>query len=143
MAKSFQLEVITPERLFFKGNVEMVIVRTLLGDEGFLANHTWACKLLDTGVLRIKETGSKVFKVAAITGGFVDVKDSVVIFTDAAEWPEEIDEKRALEAEQRAQERLAQERGGDDLGTMGHSKVALMRAMTRRKIKSMSSIGSK
>ena len=88
MAKSFRLEVITPERLFYEGDVEMVIVRTLLGYEGFLANHSWACKLLDTGVLKIKETGAKEFKIAAITGGFIDVKDRIIIFTDAAEWPD-------------------------------------------------------
>ena len=64
--------------------------------------------------------------------------ECVYILSQACEWPEEIDEKRALEAELRAQERLAQQRG-EDLGSMGHSKVALMRAMTRRRVKSMSS----
>lgn len=101
MAKTFKLEVITPERLFFEGDTEMVIVRTTLGYEGFLANHAPACKLLGTGIMRIKEEGEKEFKAASLTGGFIDVKDNrVTIYADAAEWPEEIDldrQERKLE----------------------------------------------
>ena len=86
MAKSILLEVITPSKLFYKGEVELVICRTLTGDEGFMANHSWACKLLDVGELWIQEAGAKDFRVAAIAGGYVDVKDYIVIYTDAAEW---------------------------------------------------------
>lgn len=95
MAKSVQLEVITPSELFYKNDVEMVIVRTLGGDEGFMAGHSWACKLLGVGELWIQEVGSKDFRVAAICGGYIDIKDKFVIYTDAAEWPEEIDKDRA------------------------------------------------
>jgi len=106
MAKSISLEVITPSKRFYKGDVELVIVRTLLGDEGFMANHTWACKLLAAGELWIQEAGSKDFKVAAIAGGFVDVKDNIVIFTDAAEWPEEIDPARSQMEREKAEQWL-------------------------------------
>ena len=85
MAKTFKLEVITPERMFYQGDAESVIVHTLVGYEEFLANHAFACKLLGTGILRIREPGQKEFKRAATTGGFIDVKDRVTIFTDAAE----------------------------------------------------------
>ena len=47
MAKSVLLEVITPSKLFYKGEVEIIMVRTASGEEGFMAGHTWACKLLD------------------------------------------------------------------------------------------------
>ena len=49
--------------------------------------------------------------------------------------------KKAEEAEQRAYERIANT--ADNVGNMAHSKVALMRAMTRRKIKSMTSTNTK
>ena len=62
----------------------------------------------------------------------------LVLLRDAGFGIELITARRSAVAELRAQERLAQQRG-EDLGTMGHSKVALMRAMTRRRIKSMSS----
>jgi len=86
MAKTFNLEIITPEKLFFRGEVEMVVVSTLDGKEGFLANHAWACKLLAPGEVRIKEDGSSDFKIGTLSGGYIDVKEKTVIFADTAEW---------------------------------------------------------
>ena len=95
MAKSVKLQVLTPARMFYTGDIEMVIVKTPSGEEGFLANHAWSCKLLVPGELWIQEAGAKGFKVAALAGGFIDIKEDFIIYTDAAEWPEEIDTARA------------------------------------------------
>lgn len=133
MAKTFKLEVITPERLFYEGDVEMVIVRTLVGYEGFLANHAWACKLLGTGILRIKEPGAKEFKIAASTGGFIDVKDRVTIFTDAAEWPEEIDLARSERKLEQARCLIDSKCGEKE---MEIAKLSIEKAMNRVKLKS-------
>ena len=46
---SFKLEVMTPSKLFYRGDVELVIVTTKDGDEGFMAGNIWACKLLEVG----------------------------------------------------------------------------------------------
>lgn len=87
MDKAIKFEVSTPSHLFYKGDVEMIITRTLLGEEAFLINHLPVCKLLDTGTLRIREAGEKDFKVAVIKGGFIEVLyDRAVIFTDRAFW---------------------------------------------------------
>ena len=139
MAKPFPLMVLTPEREFYSGNAVYVSVETMAGSIGVMAGHVPMVSALGVGALVIQpEEGDE--RTAFHSEGFIEVRpDGVYILSQACEWPEEIDEKRALEAEQRAQERLQQQRTGDDLGTMGHSKVALMRAMTRQKIKSMSS----
>ena len=143
MAKPFNLMVVTPEREFFNGEAVYVSVQSIGGSLGVMAGHVPMVSALDVGALVI-QTDEHTSRTAFHSEGFIEVRpECVYILSQACEWPEEIDEKRALEAELRAQERLRQERGGDDLGTMGHSKVALMRAMTRRRIKSMSSIGSK
>ncbi len=134
MANSIKLEVITPERLFYEGEVEMVIVRTLEGDEGFMANHAWACKLLATGELWIQEKGSKDFRVAAIAGGYIDVQNMIVIFTDSAEWPEEIDEERAKAAKERAESKLKIE--PKDSMEIELARLAIARALTRMHVKS-------
>ncbi|MDR0851414.1 MAG: ATP synthase F1 subunit epsilon [Clostridiales Family XIII bacterium] len=97
MADSIRLEIITPEKLFYDHKVELVIVRTKFGDEGFMAHHAWACKLLAIGEIWVQEAGSKDFKIGAISGGFIDVKHNITIFTDVAEWQEEIDIERAQE----------------------------------------------
>ena len=138
MPKPFHLMVLTPEREFYSGEAVYVSVQSIAGSIGVLADHVPMVSALDVGALEI-QTDEHTKRTAFHSEGFIEVRpECVYILSQACEWPEEIDEKRALEAEQRAQERLQQERG-DQLGTMGHSKVALMRAMTRRKIKSMSS----
>ena len=85
MAKSFNLEIVTPEQRFYSGMVEIVIVPTVTGEEGYMADHTWACKLLKAGELRFRESGSKEFRRAKIDGGFVDVRGGALVFTDTVE----------------------------------------------------------
>ena len=117
MAKTVDLQIITPEKLFYEGEVEIVIVRTLFGEEAFMADHTWALKLLDVGELWLRESGQKQYKVAAIAGGFVDVKDQIMVFAEAAEWPKEIDVERQNATMQRAEERLANLKDSKDKET--------------------------
>ena len=129
MPKSMQLEVITPSKLFYKGDVELVIARTLNGDEGFMAGHTWAVKLLDAGELWFQEAGSKDFKIAALAGGFIDVKDNIVIFTDAAEWPEQIDLERAQHEKEMAEDWLRHP--SEDDAEIAKAKMAIHKSLTR------------
>ncbi|QHI72455.1 ATP synthase F1 subunit epsilon [Aminipila terrae] len=132
MAKSVLLEVITPSKLFYKDKVEMVIVRTLTGEEGFMADHTWACKLLDIGVMWIKEEGSNEFKAASIAGGYIDVKENFVIYTDAAEWVEEIDIERASKRKATVEKWLESHNetntGADELA---RAQVSLLKQISR------------
>ena len=86
MAKSFPLEILTPESGFYSGEVEIVVVHTLTGEEGFMADHAWACKLLGSGELRFREPGEKEHRRANVSGGFIDVRGEVMVFTDSAEW---------------------------------------------------------
>jgi F-type H+-transporting ATPase subunit epsilon len=132
MADTFRLEIVTPERLFYDGQVEMVIVRTLSGDEGFMANHAWACKLLNTGELWLKEEGSRDYRVAAISGGFIDVKTETIIFTDSAEWPDEIDVERSKSHKETAEKFLKSHKEKDtEQEEWNHAKISLLKAVNR------------
>ena len=85
--KSVRAEIITPRSMFFAGDVEMLIAPTTEGQEGFMANHVWCCKLLaDSGVLSLREPGEKSLRKARIKGGYIDIKDRFVVYTDEAEW---------------------------------------------------------
>ncbi len=134
MAKAVKLEVITPSKLFYKGEVELVICRTLEGDEGFMANHMWACKLLGVGELWIKEIGSEDFKIAAISGGYIDVKDSIIIFTDSAEWPEAIDVERAKALKLDAESWLKEHKEVAPENDVLIAKMAIVKAITRMNV---------
>lgn len=133
MANTIKLEIITPSRLFYRGEVEMVIVPTLFGEEGFMANHSWATKLLDVGEMAIQEPGGGGYKIAAIAGGFIDVKDSIVVYADHAEWQEELDKKRAEADKQAIEEWLAQHREEDSMDVR-RAEVMLKKAISRMRV---------
>ena len=97
MANKFWLDVITPSKKFFSGEVEEVIITTPNGKEGYMAMHSWTCKLLAEGELWIRESGtsSSDWQIACASGGFIDVKDTIIIYTDSVYWkddPEVTDE---------------------------------------------------
>lgn len=132
MAKTIDLQIITPEKLFYEGEVEIVIVRTPFGEEAFMADHIWALKLLDVGELWLREGGQKNYKVAAIAGGFIDVKDQIMVFAEAAEWPEEIDVERQKATIQRAEERLKSAKDSKDKeAEIAEAKKSIKKAENR------------
>jgi len=136
MANSIKLEIITPSKLFYRGFVELVIVTTLEGDEGFMYGHSWACKLLDIGELWIQEDGAEKddFRVAAISGGFVDVKDSIIIYTDAVEWAEDIDKDRSLAEKAAAEEWLAAHKHDGAPKDIEAARLAITKANVRGQV---------
>ncbi|MCR5034893.1 MAG: F0F1 ATP synthase subunit epsilon [Clostridia bacterium] len=134
---SVRLEVITPSKLFYRGEVELVIVTTLDGDEGFMAGHVWACKLLDVGELWIQEKGAAKdeWRVAAVAGGFIDVKDSIVIYTDAVEWSEDIDMERVLSEKAKVEDWLGKHPDAEeDSEEMQKAKLMLAKAEVRTNV---------
>ena len=133
MAKKVNLEIITPSKVFYRGDVELVIIRTLSGDEGFMAGHEWACKLLAVSEMWIQETSAPEYKIAAISGGFIDVKDSIVIYTDAAEWAEDIDMEKALSEKARAEDWLAAH-PDEDAQYIERAKIAIQKSITRMNV---------
>lgn len=116
----------------------MVICNTLSGEEGFMANHAWACKLLAVGEIWIQETDGGEFKCAAVSGGYIDVKDQILIYTDAAEWSEDIDMERALSLKESAQAFLDAAGGEDttekDEAEIERARFELAKAITRMNV---------
>lgn len=129
---TFMLEVITPERNFFSGEAECVIFKSVDGEMGVLPMHAPTVTAVNVGPLKIKADGKWI--EAVVTDGFAKIMpDKVVIMTDTAEYPEEIDVNRAKAAKQRAEERLQKQLS--QLEYM-RSKTALARAMARLKVTS-------
>lgn len=130
MANTFHLEVLTPGRVFFEGDVEEVIIPGVEGYEGILVDHVPIIISLNDGALKIKADNE--WKEAVIHAGFAQVEQKrTIIMSDAVEWPEEIDVNRAQAAKERAEERLRQQ-----LSQMEYhrSKAALARAMARLRV---------
>lgn len=131
MANTLTLEVISPERTFYKGEATMVEFNTTEGYLGIYPDHIPLAVIVAPGILVIHEENED--KKAAIHSGFAKItQDKITIFAEIAEWPEEIDVNRAEEAKIRAERRLAGDKSGIDLA---RAEVALKRSLTRISLK--------
>ncbi len=130
MAPTFHLSIITPEHSFFEGEVEMLVLNTPDGEVAIQAGHVPMVISTVEGELRLKEKG--ILRWAAASSGFATViQDEVLLMLQTAEWPEEIDIKRAQRAEYEARERLRQKRSMEEYH-MARSMLA--RAMVRLRV---------
>jgi F-type H+-transporting ATPase subunit epsilon len=130
MADKLNLEVITPERLVLREQVDEVVVPGLTGELGILPDHTPLISQLKTGVLSYRQGNQN--KRMHVSGGFIEVaSDNVSILSDVAEKPEEIDVARAQRAKERAERRLAS-RGEDT--DFDRAELKLQRALVRLQV---------
>ncbi len=129
MGTAVRLKIVTPERVVYDDNVDMVVARGTEGELGILYDHMPIVTPLKMSILTIKK--DKTFYPVAISGGgFLEVQPELItVLADSAELPEEIDLDRAYAAKRRAEERLARkdEEGIDEK----RAGIALQRALTR------------
>ena len=130
MAKTFHLEIIATDRIFYQGDCEHLVITAIDGLVGIMAGHEPIVTTLPTGELKYMVDGK--WNYAAISGGFIQVMpDSSIILADNCELPEEINIRRAQEARERAQERLRQKQS---IKEYYQTQAALNRAMNRLKV---------
>jgi F-type H+-transporting ATPase subunit epsilon len=122
------VDIVSPERVLYTGEADMVVCRTSEGEIAFLPGHVPFLGALGVGVVRslLPERGEQA---AAVHGGFVEVaNDRVIVLSDVAELAERIDTERARRAQQRAEERLAADPDDEK------AQAALLRATTRLEV---------
>lgn len=126
-----RLRIVTPVRELYNKDAEMVIMRSSIGDVGILHGHQPLTTTLDYGFLRIIN-GDEEIK-ATVFGGFASVDSrGLTILSDAAEWPDEIDEERAIAAKERAEKRIKSNDANIDIA---RAELALRRALLRLEAK--------
>ena len=92
---ALHVELVSPERILYSGEADMVIARSAGGDIAFLTGHAPFVGTLGVAKLRIQEAGGNEV-VFAVHGGFVEVKDNrVTVLSDVAEQASQIDVERA------------------------------------------------
>lgn len=129
---SFDLKIIAINKIFYEGQSKQLILPSTDGSMGILANHEDSVIAVSAGELRI-QTAEDLWIIAVTGAGHVQISgNKVVMIVDTVELPEEIDEQRALEAKERAEEQLRQDQSTYEYYM---SKANLARAMERLKIK--------
>ena len=130
-SRVFGVEIITPDRVFHKGEATMIEFNTAAGEIGVYKNHIPLTTVLAPGVVTIHKDGEDNV-IAAVHSGFAEIlPDKVTLLAETAEWPDEIDVERAQAAKARAEERLANKTEAIDVQ---RAELALRRALVRMDI---------
>ncbi len=114
LADTMRVEIVSAEKEIFAGRAKVVIASGEDGDLGVFPGHTQLLSGLKPGEVRlISKTGEEDYYY--VDGGFIEVlPDIVTILADTVVRAEDIDEQRALEAKESAEEMLASRKKLDD-----------------------------
>lgn len=127
---TFMVEIVTPERILYKDEIQFLVAPGVEGELGVMKNHAPLVAALKIGVLRYKDAAGKPQQIA-LSGGFMEVVDNVGrILAETAENGRDIDVLRAKAAQERAERRLAQQ--SEEINYT-RARMALQRAIARIK----------
>src|ERR1700693_4597554 len=130
MADTFQLEIVTPEKMVVKDVAEEIQIPGRDGYLGILPGHAPLITELAAGEISYCKGGQTYY--LSVAWGFAEVlPDKVTILAETAERPQEIDVKRAQESKQRAEEALKTGKTEEDFT---RAEDSLKRAETRLEV---------
>jgi F-type H+-transporting ATPase subunit epsilon len=130
MADTFELEIVTPEKLVVKDEAEEAQIPGKNGYLGILPGHAPLITELSVGEITYRKGGATTH--LSVAWGFAEVlPDKLTILAEVAERAEDIDVNRAKRARDRAEEQLRSSNPDTDFET---AKDALDRADTRLKV---------
>ena len=133
MADIVDVEIITPDRIFYEGKATMIEFNTTEGEIGVYPKHIALTTVIAPGIVTISTEGEGEPVKAAVHAGFAEIlPDKVTLLAEIAEWPDEIDVKRAQAAEERARERLEKKEANLDVM---RAEIALKKALVRQNLK--------
>jgi len=102
------VEIVTPRRLLFSGEVDMVTLPGSDGQMGILRSHAPLLTTLDVGEIVLHRSNQED-EYIVVSGGIAEVRpNKVTILADTAERADEIDVKRAEAARERARQMIAE-----------------------------------
>jgi F-type H+-transporting ATPase subunit epsilon len=125
------LEIVTPEKLAYEGEVDSVQLPGSEGELGVLPHHAPLISTLGSGELRLRKGGEDEY--FAIVGGFLQVlPDKVVVMAETADMASEIDLERAQEARRKAEQVL--ESGYVEGADLAAARASLQAALIRIRV---------
>ena len=123
------LEIITPSKKVYSGNIESITIPGTKGSFQILYNHAPILSSFEIGVIKVGLPGEQ-FLYFPTAGGTVEVlENKVLVLADSLEKAENIDLERAKAALDRANERIANKQTEDI--DVERAKAAIARAINR------------
>lgn len=127
----FNLTVVTPEKIFYEGEVASVIVPGSEGYLGTLTDHAPLITAIVPGKVILRDKSQEEIEMAVSFGFFEISSNTATLLTDSVEYASDIDLERSQKALERARQRLADKAGNIDIP---RARRALAKAQNRLKI---------
>ena len=122
------LDIVTPEKVIFQGEVAEIYINTADGPIGVFPHHVNLFSKIVPGELKLKISGHEQFM--ALTSGFLEINDNkVTILADYAIPAEEIQVEKAMEAKKRAEEILKKKESQMDEREFASAQAELAKAI--------------
>ncbi len=129
---TFFLQVLASNKVFYKGSCQELIIPLVDGEKAVLPRHENMVIAVSIGEMRLLD-GNGQWYSGVVGNGFVQIiNNRVTVIVDTAERPEDIDERRAEEARERAEEQLRQSKS---LQEHSHFEASLARSLARLRTK--------
>lgn len=130
--KTFFLQVLASDKIFYKGQCQKLIIPLADGEKAVLPHHEDMVIAVSIGEMRLMDESDQWIH-AVVGNGFIQIiNNRVTLLVDTAEHPEDIDERRAEEARERAAEQLRQ---GKSIQEHSHFEASLARSLARLRTK--------
>jgi len=136
MPATYHLEIVTPERVAYSGEVVSLVAPGVEGHFGIWAHHAPFIAALRPGAIQVRDAENKEMWLATAGGFFEMVRNRAVLLADTAEFAAEIDVARAQAAVERAKARLRGEMALE--ADRERAEKALERAAARIKVAGLS-----
>jgi F-type H+-transporting ATPase subunit epsilon len=107
MANTIRVDVVSAEESIYSGDAEFVVLPGVVGELGIYPRHTPLLTQIKPGAVRIKVPNQEEETLVFVQGGFLEVQPNVVtVLADTAIRAHDLDEVKALEAKQKAEEAM-------------------------------------
>ena len=134
MRRTFQLDVVTPDRTVMSEPVISLVAPGVEGYLGVLAGHAPLVTELETGALTYRQPDGEE-RTIAVAGGFMEVgRERTTVLADTAERVEEIDVERARRAYEQLRQQVVHPVEGYDEARANEIQKSLRRAANRLKL---------
>ncbi len=131
--KELKVEIVTPSKIAFDGNVKSITIPGTKGNFQVLFNHAPLMSSFEVGFIKIADESGTQTNYATSGGTVEVVNNRVIVLAEAFESKEEIDIQRAEEARDRAKKRIKKESGETNID-LARAEFALKRAINRIKL---------
>ena len=124
MANTIHIDVVSAEESIYSGEAEFVVLPGVMGELGIYPKHTPLITQIRPGVVRIKVPGQAEEQIVYVDGGFLEVQpDVVTVLSDTAIRARDLDEAKALEAKQAAEEAVQNKTSKEEIA-MAEAELA-------------------